>query len=131
MPVDLEAENRRLRALVDELEEAERQRTESIRFIDTLVPPQWRLTRQERTILIAMLNAKNFSASRPQLYAALRKDRFDINDVDVPICKMRQKLGDFGIFILTLRGIGYALKPESAAIVKAAIDNNANGAFGL
>ena len=51
--------------------------------------------------------------SRSQLLMYLRGDGgFDISPraVDVQILNLRRKLGDFGTYIETVRGMGYKLK---------------------
>jgi DNA-binding response OmpR family regulator len=122
MPANLEAENRRLRDQIEELQERERQRVERVRVVEALLPAEWRLSGAQRIALLTMLESPNYSVSRHQFLDALRRNNLKTRDVDNLICRMRPGIRKFGITILTIWGVGYRLTNESADIIKSAIE---------
>ena len=102
----LEEENASLRERVMALEAA---------LMGEWTPPiEFGLTAQEGRVFGVLL--KRQQASKDQIMAALygnRLEEAEMKIVDVFICKIRKKLGPFGIVIETLWGRGYALEAES------------------
>lgn len=71
------------------------------------------LTKFEFIILETFMSNIGIVFSRSQLLSYLRgDDGFDVSlrAVDVQILNLRRKLGDFGTYIETVRGMGYKLK---------------------
>lgn len=108
----LEVENERLRARIEQLEGA--------MGLGFLTPVEWRLTASESRVF-GVLMARDL-ATKDAIMAALYRDggrdEAEIKIVDVFICKIRKKLRAFGIEIITRWGEGYALAPETKAIVR-------------
>ncbi|NVO13831.1 MAG: helix-turn-helix domain-containing protein [Rhodoplanes sp.] len=81
-------------------------------------------TRTEAPIVATL--AKELSATKQQLHAAMYRSRIDADDlpdpkiVDVMVCKIRKKLPE-GCTITTVWGWGYEVTPESAAILRTLI----------
>lgn len=76
---------------------------------------QIELTKFEYIILETFMTNVGVVFSRAQLLSYLRgDDGFDVSEraVDVQIVNLRRKLGDFGVNIETVRGMGYKLKEE-------------------
>lgn len=72
-----------------------------------------KLTKFEFMILKAFMSKIGVVFSRSQLLSYLRgDDGFEISEraIDVQIVNLRRKLGDFGNYIETIRGIGYKIK---------------------
>ncbi len=72
------------------------------------------LTVSEFTILHMLAEHAGRVFTRNQFIARLRGDSYVVTEraVDVQILNLRKKLGDWGEFIETVRGIGYRLKRE-------------------
>lgn len=71
------------------------------------------LTKFEFKILEMLMSNVGIVFSRSQILSYLRGDGgFDVSEraVDVQIVNLRRKLGEFGNFIETVRGVGYKLK---------------------
>lgn len=71
------------------------------------------LTKFEFKILEMLMSNVGIVFSRSQILSYLRGDEgFDVSEraVDVQIVNLRRKLGEFGNFIETVRGMGYKLK---------------------
>lgn len=82
---------------------------------DGWIPAEWSLTPSETTVLNVLL--KRSIASKDAIHTVLYGDDPDggpdLKIVDVFICKLRDKLGPFGIEIISKRGDGYRLSPGS------------------
>jgi len=75
------------------------------------------LTRQEQTILSALLAASPRARSKEQILRELYlhdQDEAEIKIVDVFVCKLRKKLKPLGLKIETLWGRGYRFIPIKA-----------------
>lgn len=71
------------------------------------------LTKFEFVILQIFMSNIGIVFSRSRLLSYLRgNDGFDVSEraIDVQIVNLRRKLGDFGAYIETVRGMGYKLK---------------------
>lgn len=108
------AENDRLRARIDQLEDA--------MGMNFLTPIEWGLTGSE-TRVFGVLMARELATKQAimaALYRDVTKDEAEIKIVDVFICKARKKLKPFGIDIETRWGEGYYLTAAMKAKVGAA-----------
>jgi two-component system cell cycle response regulator CtrA len=87
-------------------------------------PPQWRLTSRETSMLAALYAAKG-ALGKEALHHAVSDLEIETEPkiVDVYICKIRRKVGRFGIRIETLWGDGFRLRGESRAVIARALDN--------
>ncbi len=81
--------------------------------------PDWALTDTQTQILGVL--SKTVLATNERIYTAVwgMKPERDAQNVKIQIFKLRNKLAPHGIIIETKHGIGYALSPESRAIVRA------------
>ena len=119
---DLERTNGRLQRLVDELE-CERddarariaQLEEALFRPDFRFPVEWKLTRQEVTLLGALLASGDAVLTRAAMMSALyASDDWAVPKIiDVLICKMRTKLKPYGIEVETVWGRGYRLPAQA------------------
>ncbi|WP_297456129.1 response regulator transcription factor [Persephonella sp.] len=72
------------------------------------------LTSKEFKLLMLLINNKGKVLSREQILSQIWKDEFDVYDrtIDVHIKKLRDKLGKYGKYIKTVRGVGYMWEEE-------------------
>lgn len=115
----LEAENRRLRDRIEQLEGV---------AIRGFVPPvEWRLTASEARTLATLLERPECSkdAIMSALYRDDGREEPEMKIVDVFVCKLRKKLAPYGFPIQTIWGHGYKLAPETKAAVRAAMERAA------
>ncbi|MBD3179768.1 MAG: response regulator [Candidatus Latescibacteria bacterium] len=79
------------------------------RYLVKVNGKQLDLTSTEFKILYFMANRPGWVFTRNQLIDASRGDEYVVTDrsVDVHIVGIRKKLGDFGDYIQTVRGVGY------------------------
>ena len=108
----IEDENDRLRERIRQLEK--------VMGMDITLPLEWGLTGHERMVF-GVLMARSMAtkdACMAALYRNVGKDEADPKIVDVFVCKMRKKLGPFGVVIKTVWGAGYKLEPDIKAIVR-------------
>ncbi len=70
------------------------------------------LTLTEFQILIILANRPGWVYSRAQLIDELREGHHVITDraIDVQITNLRKKLGEFGKYVETVRGVGYRMR---------------------
>lgn len=110
----LEAENERLRARIDELEDIL-----GFRF---LPPLEWQLTPNEARIFGVILTRP--LATKAALMSALYRDEgrdpAEPKIIDVFVCKIRKKLKRFGIAIETRWAEGWFMTAEMKAACKEA-----------
>lgn len=102
-------------ALKDQIEVLKSAMTAPVRL-----PREWRLTRQEDTILRHL--AKRDVVRNDSFAAALFSDQIDPPSYDclkTYVFRLRAKLKPFGITITTVWGTGYALDDESRAKILA------------
>ncbi len=101
---ELEGERDDARARVAELEEA-------LFRPDFRVPPEWKLRRQEVTLLGALIASGDAVLTRAAMMSALygSDDWATPKIIDVIMCKMRTKLKPHGITVETVWGRGYRL----------------------
>lgn len=79
-------------------------------------PREWRLTRHESLILDILTARAMATYEMVMTYAYSDKvDQPEPKIVSVFVCKLRKKLGQFGIQINTVWGVGYELEPASRA----------------
>jgi two-component system phosphate regulon response regulator PhoB len=73
------------------------------------------LTYTEFQVLHYLARRPGWVATRSQIVDAVRGDDYPVTDrsVDVQIVGLRKKLGTFGKYIETVRGVGYRFKEES------------------
>jgi two-component system phosphate regulon response regulator PhoB len=73
------------------------------------------LTYTEFQVLHYLARRPGWVATRSQIVDAVRGDDYPVTDrsVDVQIVGLRKKLGGFGKYIETVRGVGYRFKEES------------------
>jgi len=76
------------------------------------------LTQTEFEILYCLVSRPGFVRTRDQIIAAVRGDRAVLTSrtVDVHMTAIRRKLGDFGVLIRTVRGVGYRLDESRADV---------------
>ncbi len=105
---ELESERDDARARVAELEEA-------LFRPDFRVPPEWRLRRQEVTLLGALIASGDAVLTRAAMMSALygSDDWATPKIIDVIMCKMRTKLKPHGITVETVWGRGYRLSRQA------------------
>ena len=105
---ELEGERDNARARVAELEEA-------LFRPDFRVPPEWRLRRQEVTLLGALIASGDAVLTRGAMMSALygSDDWATPKILDVIMCKMRTKLKPHGITVETVWGRGYRLSRQA------------------
>jgi two-component system phosphate regulon response regulator PhoB len=72
------------------------------------------LTPTEFELLATMISRPGWVFSRPQLIDRLRDGQYVITDraIDVQVANLRKKLGKYGRYIETVRGIGYRAREE-------------------
>lgn len=82
---------------------------------DFRIPPEWKLTRQETTLLGALIAAGDAVLTRAAMMAALygSEDWAGPKIVDVLMSKMRTKLKPHGIAVETVWGRGYRLSSQA------------------
>lgn len=119
------SEIERLREEVAELKEEKRQRDAAFYAVNTLLPREWKLTRQNRQVLLALLRHPLQIHSRAMLMDAIGCPDSDDSYTSVLIAALRNKLTKHNIKIIVEKGLGYRLSPESIGIVQAAIASNA------
>ena len=73
------------------------------------------LTYTEFQVLVLLARRPGWVFTRTQIVDAVRGDDYPVTDrsVDVQIVGLRKKLGDYGHYIETVRGVGYRFS-ESA-----------------
>src|SRR5271165_5233501 len=100
----LECERDEARTRIAELEEA-------LFRPDFRVPPEWKLTRQEVTLLGALIASGDAVLTRAAMMSALygSDDWATPKIIDVLMCKIRTKLKPHGIAVETVWGRGYRL----------------------
>jgi DNA-binding response OmpR family regulator len=105
---ELEVERDNARARVAELEEA-------LFRPDFRVPPEWKLRRQEVTLLGALIASGDAVLTRAAMMSALygSDDWATPKILDVIMCKMRSKLKPHGITVETVWGRGYRLSRQA------------------
>ena len=111
---ELESERDNARARVAELEEA-------LFRPDFRVPPEWRLRRQEVTLLGALIASGDAVLTRAAMMSALygSDDWATPKIIDVIMCKMRTKLKPHGITVETVWGRGYRLSRQARERISA------------
>ncbi len=111
---ELEGERDNARARVAELEEA-------LFRPDFRVPPEWRLRRQEVTLLGALIASGDAVLTRAAMMSALygSDDWATPKILDVIMCKMRTKLKPHGITVETVWGRGYRLSRQARERISA------------
>lgn len=72
------------------------------------------LTSKEFKLLMLLISSNGMVLSREKILSQIWKDDLDVYDrtVDVHIKKLRDKLGKYGKYIETVRGIGYRWKTD-------------------
>lgn len=104
----------------EDLEERVRQ-IESALVDNSWVPTDWKLTASE----VALLNALSLRklASKEALHTLMYGNDPDggpdIKIIDVMICKTRPKIEPWGVYIDTVWGQGYQIRPASVKIIEA------------
>ncbi|MCA1241850.1 helix-turn-helix domain-containing protein [Stappia stellulata] len=100
---ELQNENERLRARIQDLEEA--------LFADVPVPVEFRLTTQEARVFGVLIKRElaTRTAILAALYDDLGRDQAEPKIVDVFVCKLRKKVAPFGIEISTVWGRGWCM----------------------
>lgn len=70
------------------------------------------LTYSEFQILYLLVNNPGWVYTRNQIIEAIRGDNYPVTDrsIDFQIVGLRKKLGDYGKYINTVRGVGYRFK---------------------
>jgi len=83
-----------------------------VRFQVRLAECRVDLTVREFKVLHLMARSEGQVFSRDQIISAVKGDDYDVTDrsVDVQIVGLRRKLGGFGRYIETVRGVGYRFK---------------------
>ena len=73
------------------------------------------LTFTEFQVLLFLIRRPGWVFTRSQIVDAVRGDDYPVTDrsVDVQIVGLRKKLGPYGSYIQTVRGVGYKFKEES------------------
>ncbi len=73
------------------------------------------LTFTEFQVLIHLIQRPGWVSTRSQIVDAVRGDGYAVTDrsVDVQIVGLRKKLGTYGNYIRTVRGVGYKFSEES------------------
>lgn len=89
------------------------------------MPLVLRLTPHESLLLAFLLQREQ--ASKDQILSALYSLRPDGDEpemkiIDVYVCKIRKKLKPFGLEIVTLRGLGYAVPKVAKDRIRALMD---------
>lgn len=99
------------------------------------VPLEFHLTGRETKILQALMS--RIEVTKEALMMEVYGDRYHEDDlpeikiVDVFVCKIRKKLRPFKIDIETRWGRGYALPPESKALINAMLKKSLEHALGI
>jgi len=72
------------------------------------------LSATEFDILRILISSPGWVFSRNQIINAVKGSNYPVTErsVDVQILGLRKKLGDKGLFIETVRGVGYRLREE-------------------
>lgn len=133
MPADLTAfddglrEIRTLRERVGELEEENRQLKAALRP-SVCFPASWGLWPREAKLLAALYKAPG-CISYESLRIAMVGTSCDApeNVVQVYLHHLRRKVGSLGVEVRVVRGTGLVLRPESRAIITAAVAAVASG----
>lgn len=111
---ELECERDDARARIAELEEA-------LFRPDFRVPPEWKLTRQEVTLLGSLIASGDAVLTRAAMMSALygSDDWATPKIIDVLMTKMRAKLKPYGIAVETVWGRGYRLSGQAREKISA------------
>lgn len=112
----LEAELERANARITQLEEA--------MGMGVITPVDWKLSPSEMRIFGALLARTyiNADAAMAVLYRDQGKEEAHVKILDVFVCKLRKKIGPFGITIETIWGTGYRMLPEVKALARSLIE---------
>lgn len=104
----------------DELREKVRQLEELLAAGVLRIPREFGLTGTEETILGVLLSHEMGTVDQflHALYYGRGDDSPGGNIVNVYICRLRKKLGEYGIEIKTVWGRGYSLTKDSKAIIR-------------
>jgi two-component system, cell cycle response regulator CtrA len=111
---ELESERDDARARIAELEEA-------LFRPDFRIPPEWKLSRQEVTLLGALIASGDAVLTRAAMMSALygSDDWATPKILDVLMCKMRRKLKPHGIAVETVWARGYRLSSQARERISA------------
>jgi two-component system, cell cycle response regulator CtrA len=116
----MQAQERRLRDRIEELEETIRQLREPLPPAYRL-PRQWGLTPREADLLIVLFTARlpysHRDAIMDAMYGGL-DDQANDRIIDVWINKIRKKLKPFGIRVESKWGHGYGLSEGTKQIIR-------------
>ena len=76
------------------------------------------LTHTEFQVMAFLARRPGWVFTRSQIVDAVHGDDYPVTDrsVDVQIVGLRKKLGQYGAFIETVRGVGYRFKEKVASI---------------
>lgn len=115
-----------LRERIEILEE-ENQQLRELLVPKVTFPAEWKLDVGETRVLSALYAARHACDVNRLLYALtyMRAGRLTEpvrTSVDIRLCKLRRKLRPFGVEILTVRGVGWSLSPESRGIIRYVLD---------
>ena len=86
------------------------------------VPLDWHLPRGQRLVLQALLACSVFTSAQFYGYVWGRPGRSERRNLYTTICRLRRFLKPYRIEITTIPSVGYALRPEHKARLRAVID---------
>jgi DNA-binding response OmpR family regulator len=113
----------RQRERIDELEEELRQTRDNLAPVAVLFPARWGLTPTQQRALAAFCKAPNGFLSHEQLFIAIGSKATEADNlIKVQIMLLRKAVQKLGIKIITRRGDGYEITPESKAFIKDVLD---------
>jgi len=90
-------------------------RIHSGRHLVTLRKESLSLTHSEFQILKFLVSKPGWVFTRSQIVDAIHGESYPVTErsVDVQIVGLRKKLGDYGVYIETVRGVGYRFREEN------------------
>jgi two-component system cell cycle response regulator CtrA len=112
----LEAENRRLRAEIEDLKLSKEEQDEPL----DVLPPQLRLTPKETAFLFALSSGRAMTknAIMSAIYRCGIDDQPEMKIIGVFACRVRKKIAPYGMSITTIWGLGYQLPKDSVIILR-------------